>query len=829
MTSYLACGGGADSPTAPTTVFNRPVTDIAMNVTAMTLRVGGVGLLSATVTYEDGSTGTASGVWASSQPSVASVTTASTASSARADGQVTAYAIGAATITVTQGGRSASALVTVIGDNTAPPPPSPAGTFTLSGQVTEHEVGPLPDAVVTILDGEHIGQTATTDAIGNFSMTALTGHMNFSVTKEGYGEQRFGASADNASHTVTMHRLFVLAGTVRSHRNEPLEGVTVTILDGAQEGWTANTNTDGYYKMIDVWGNFNISFTKAGYLEQRTGVNINTPSYDFTMTPPYIRLEVDADTEVLALDRTTRVEAKAHYGDGSAVEVVPAWVSSDSSVATVSANGTVRGLRVGSVQITGTYNGKSDSVTIDVREIILTSITVSISNTSLAVGDSATATATARYSDGTEYQVSAAWSSSNSNVASVSQSGSVTARASGSAVITGTFEGKSSSVSVDVYILTSVAVSLSNTSLTVGDSATATATAHYSNGTQYQVSAAWSSSNSNVASVSQSGSVTARAPGSAVITGTFGGKNGSATVDVREQESWSLTGRVRSLQSSGSVSTATVNTKSGPSHSGTTNGSGQFRFAGTANHGTSEVEISKSGFLTRSVYLPWAQTDTWNDVTMIQQSGGFDYNFWLEFIRNSSDDPGGYADEYLWRWNNGNPNFYIRTTGMSSNDETAIRNYLPSIVSSFTDGRLGVGSIQSGTEDRNQSGWITIKMEELSGNTSGMATIGGDPGWIKLDPKDNLGAECVADHFSLGVFSHEVGHALGFNHVSDSSARMYKETRSGECNATSVLSKERYHGGLAYQRKRFNQHPDKEPHPSWGFRGFEPPVIIVVD
>ncbi len=611
----------------------------------------------------------------------------------------------------------------------------------------EHEVGPLPDAVVTILDGEHSGQTATTDAIGNFSITALTGHINFSVTKDGYGEQRFGANADNASHTITMHRLFILAGTVRSHRNEPLEGVTVTILDGAQEGWTTNTNTDGYYKLIDVWGNFNISFTKDGYLEQRTGVNINTPSYDFTMTPPYTRLEVDADTEVLALDRTTRVEAKAHYGDGSAVEVVPAWVSSDPSVATVSANGTVHGLRVGRVQITGTYNGKSDSVTIDVREIILNSITVSISNTTLAVGDSATATATAHYSDGTQYQVSAAWSSSNSNVASVSQSGSVTARASGSAV----------------------------------------------------------------------------------ITGTFGSKSGSATVDVREQESWSLTGQVRSLQSSGSVSTATVNTKSGPSHSGTTNGSGQFRFTGTANHGTSEVGISKSGFLTRAVYLPWALTDTWNDVTMIQQSGGFDYNFWLEFIRDNSDEPGGYADEYLWRWNNGNPNFYIRTTGMSSNDETAIRNSLASIVSSFTDGRLGVGSIQSGTEDRNQAGWITIVIEELDGDTAGKARLGADPGRIWLDPQDDLAAGCVADHFSLGVFSHEVGHALGFRHVSDSSARMYENTRSGECNSTGILSKEQYHGGLAYQRKRLNGHPDKEPHPSWGFRGFEPPVIIVVD
>ncbi len=131
------------------------------------------------------------------------------------------------------------------------------------------------------------------------------------------------------------------------------------------------------------------------------------------------------------------------------------------------------------------------------------------------------------------------WSSGNTTVATVSTSGVVTANAPGTAVITVTTNsgGKTASctVTVNPSIPSAVTLNQSSVSLTVGETIQLTATVSPSNATDKTVT--WTSSNTSVATVNQSGLVTARAAGTATITVTTnsGGKTASCTVTVTDE------------------------------------------------------------------------------------------------------------------------------------------------------------------------------------------------------------------------------------------------------------------------------------------------------
>ena len=127
------------------------------------------------------------------------------------------------------------------------------------------------------------------------------------------------------------------------------------------------------------------------------------------------------------------------------------------------------------------------------------------------------------------------WSSSNTAVATVDQSGLITAKAIGTATITATTtDGTNLSASCTVTVYTSVSsISLNKSDMLLycGESEKLIATITPSNATNKAVS--WSSSNSAVATVDQTGKVTAKSLGTATITAsTTDGSNLGATCKV---------------------------------------------------------------------------------------------------------------------------------------------------------------------------------------------------------------------------------------------------------------------------------------------------------
>ena len=149
------------------------------------------------------------------------------------------------------------------------------------------------------------------------------------------------------------------------------------------------------------------------------------------------------------------------------------WSSSNTSVATVSSTGVVKGVAAGPATITVTTvdGGKTASCTVTVRQATVPVQSVSLNKTQLdlTVGNTATLTATVLPENATNKSVT--WSSSNTSVATVTSSGVVKGVAAGPATITATTVdgGKTASCKVTVAALPEPKLSVSTKRLDFGN------------------------------------------------------------------------------------------------------------------------------------------------------------------------------------------------------------------------------------------------------------------------------------------------------------------------------------------------------------------------
>lgn len=199
------------------------------------------------------------------------------------------------------------------------------------------------------------------------------------------------------------------------------------------------------------------------------------------------------------------------------------WKSSNTSVATVDANGVVTGKKAGTANITvTTQDGNktaTSKITVVNNEVRVTGISLNKGNVDLKVGENYGFVATISPSNATNRNVT--WKSSNTNVATVSANGMVTAKGAGTTNITATTQdgGKMALGVVRVFAnsigVTGISLNKTSASITVGNTITLTPTISPSNATNKNVT--WKSSNTSVATVS-GGVVTGKGAGTATIT-----------------------------------------------------------------------------------------------------------------------------------------------------------------------------------------------------------------------------------------------------------------------------------------------------------------------
>ena len=259
-------------------------------------------------------------------------------------------------------------------------------------------------------------------------------------------------------------------------------------------------------------------------------------------TPPapvvVATVTVTPGTASLAVGGTQSFAATARSAAG--VEVggkTVTWNSATPSVATVNSAGTVTAVAPGTTSIVASIDGVSGSSTITVTPPAVASVVVTAPSGGLAVGQSVQLQASARDATGALLSGRAVvWSSSGPGVASVTATGLVTALTPGTTTVMATVEGISGTLPLTVTPSPVASLSVNaggSTSLAIGQTVQLIADARDARGNALTGrTVTWSSSAPNVASVSNSGLVTAVAAGRANVIASVETLTASAGVTV---------------------------------------------------------------------------------------------------------------------------------------------------------------------------------------------------------------------------------------------------------------------------------------------------------
>ena len=172
-----------------------------------------------------------------------------------------------------------------------------------------------------------------------------------------------------------------------------------------------------------------------------------------------------------------------------------------------------------------------------VPTVPVAAVTVSPASVSVLQGQTVQLTATPRDANGNPLTGRViTWQSSDNTIATVNGSGLVTGAGPGGPVtMTATSEGQSGTASITVsgVPVASVTVSPASASVPAGQTVQLSATLRDANGNILTGrSVTWASNNTSVATVTGTGLVTGKVAGSATITATSEGQNGTAAITV---------------------------------------------------------------------------------------------------------------------------------------------------------------------------------------------------------------------------------------------------------------------------------------------------------
>jgi hypothetical protein len=325
-------------------------------------------------------------------------------------------------------------------------------------------------------------------------------------------------------------------------------GVTFTVSGGTLSASSGTTNSSTGQLNVTLSGNTSSGAATPQVTAYISGMSPTSVSLTVSMPQPTLAVArnvstVTVNTPTPVLFTVTSDSTKV---SGATVTLSGAGVTNSSTTdatgnVTFSVNATSAGTVTASASSTG-YAGGSTTITATTTVgAVLTTITVSPSNPTVASGSTQTFTAVGKDQNGTNITISpaAVWSSSNATVGTInSNTGVFAASKVGTATITatngtnGTVSGNTT-VTVTAGSLAAITVLPSAPTLLVGATQTFTAAGADAAGNAVSITPAWSSSNTTVGTInSTTGVFTAVAAGTALVNATAQNITGSATVTV---------------------------------------------------------------------------------------------------------------------------------------------------------------------------------------------------------------------------------------------------------------------------------------------------------
>lgn len=251
-------------------------------------------------------------------------------------------------------------------------------------------------------------------------------------------------------------------------------------------------------------------------------------------TPAALPLATSVNTVVAAKIKLSKSKATLIKGQTLTLKMKNTskkvkWSTSSKKIATVNSKGKITAKKAGTATITAKVNNKKYKCKVTVE-------TPKISQSTLVVEKGKTAILTL---NGTKQKVK--WTTSNKSIATVSSKGVVTGKSAGTAKITAAVGNKKYNCNVTVknvsttptnndIAVKNIVLDKSSYTLKLGNTLSLNATVSPSNATNKAVT--WSSSNSNVVTVSETGLVTAINGGTAKITAKAETKSATCTITV---------------------------------------------------------------------------------------------------------------------------------------------------------------------------------------------------------------------------------------------------------------------------------------------------------
>lgn len=253
---------------------------------------------------------------------------------------------------------------------------------------------------------------------------------------------------------------------------------------------------------------------------------LDVPVNGVTVTPTAQKIQVGQTVQLTALVQPSNATNKAVI-----------WSSDNQSTATVTSTGIVRGAAVGTATITVTTadGAKTAFCAITVTQAV-TGVKLSTASTSVVVNGTFQLVAILSPANVPATSQDVTWQSTDANTASVIGNGLVFGKAAGTAVIVvTTSDGRYSdfcTVTVSQNQVAVQGVSLNKTSATIDVGGTLQLSASITPSDATNQNLIWSTSDSNIASVSSAGLVSGVAAGNATITVTTEDGNFQATCVV---------------------------------------------------------------------------------------------------------------------------------------------------------------------------------------------------------------------------------------------------------------------------------------------------------
>ncbi|MDE5849326.1 MAG: Ig-like domain-containing protein [Muribaculaceae bacterium] len=404
------------------------------------------------------------------------------------------------------------------------------------------------DKVLTVKAGEESKLTATTSGSWNeFTSDEFTVTANTDLTFE-------GAADDYPLDYI------LITGTVGTPVSAiTLDKETIEIAKGAEAQLTATVAPENAFVKDLTWSSSDekvATVDQTGKVKAIEGgsavITVASAAYPeikaeckVTVTIPVSGLAIwDEDDNVLDGTHSLALHTGDEYtltevvSPENATEQRVTWTSSNEAVAKIvdiveePHQVHIDAIAAGEATITASLAGFSTSFKVTVSDPVVpvTGIKLDKTTAEMKTGESLPLTATISPDDASSKEVK--WTSSDNTTATVSAKGVVKALKAGKVTITATANKLTATCEITITDIEVADITLDKTeaNLTKGETVELTATVTPTNATNPTV--AWSSSNEKVATVDQTGKVTAVGGGEAVITAKAGDKTATCKVTV---------------------------------------------------------------------------------------------------------------------------------------------------------------------------------------------------------------------------------------------------------------------------------------------------------